>query len=424
MRDKAFRLGVLNGTIFEVVIIVMQPSLVLSAFFLKLTDSTFLAALPAALMHLGGLWPQLIVAHIAEGMEYKKPIYVWAGAVRVVTLLAMAVVTYQMIGVDTSALVLFFAAVYFVYSSANGAGGIGFMDMVAKTIPATRRGRFMGLRGFYGGLMGLATGFYVRYMLGESGPVFPLNSALLFFTATAFLLVAVSVYAAVPEPAGRIVEQRTPFRQLFRRGWVTLREDRNYRLLVSVRMLLSATMVGQVVFVPYALKALLLPESIIGVLMISATCFTLPSNFLWGHIGDRYGNRLLLLTGAIFFLAAPICALASWYAPAYHLLFFLPETYDLRALLFVAAFILAGVGMRGSFMGSSNYFLEIAPEDRRPSYQAFMRVLQAPATLGPLLGGSIAEHISFQATFLLACIGGLCTCILVWRLGEPRRERI
>ena len=424
MRDKAFRLGVLNGTIFEVVIIVMQPSLVLSAFFLKLTDSTFLAALPAALMHLGGLWPQLIVAHIAEGMEYKKPIYVWAGAVRVVTLLAMAVVTYQMIGVDTSALVLFFAAVYFVYSSANGAGDIGFMYMVAKTIPATRRGRFMGLRGFYGGLMGLATGFYVRYMLGESGPVFPLNYALLFFTATAFLLVAVSVYAAVPEPAGRIVEQRTPFRQLFRRGWVTLREDRNYRLLVSVRMLLSATMVGQVVFVPYALKALLLPESIIGVLMISATCFTLPSNFLWGHIGDRYGNRLLLLTGAIFFLAAPICALASWYAPAYHLLFFLPETYDLRALLFVAAFILAGVGMRGSFMGSSNYFLEIAPEDRRPSYQAFMRVLQAPATLGPLLGGSIAEHISFQATFLLACIGGLCTCILVWRLGEPRRERI
>jgi hypothetical protein len=74
MRDKAFRLGVLNGTIFEVVIIIMQPSLVLSAFFLKLTDSTFIAALPAALMHLGGLWPQLIVAHIAEGMEYKKPI--------------------------------------------------------------------------------------------------------------------------------------------------------------------------------------------------------------------------------------------------------------------------------------------------------------------------------------------------------------
>ena len=390
MRDKAFRLGVLNGTIFEVVIIIMQPSLVLSAFFLKLTDSTFIAALPAALMHLGGLWPQLIVAHIAEGMEYKKPIYVWAGIARTVTLAAMAVVTYEMVGVETSALVLFFAAVYFVYSSANGAGGIGFMDMVAKTIPATRRGRFMGLRGFYRGLMGLATGFFVRYMLGETGPAFPLNYALLFFTATFFLLVAVAVFAAVPEPAGRIVEQRTPFSQLFRRGWATLQEDRNYRLLVWVRMLLSAT------------------------------CFTLPSNFLWGHIGYRYGNRLLLLTGTLFFLAAPLCALVSWYAPAYHPFFFLPEMYDLRALLFVAAFVLAGVGMRGSFMGSSNYFLEIAPEDRRPSYQAFMRVLQAPAALGPLLGGSIAEQISFYATFLLACSGGLATCILVWRLGEPR----
>ena len=72
MRDKSFCQGVINEALFEVVIATMQPGLVLSAFFFKLTDSTFYAALPMTLIYLGGLWPPLIVAHIAEGMERKK----------------------------------------------------------------------------------------------------------------------------------------------------------------------------------------------------------------------------------------------------------------------------------------------------------------------------------------------------------------
>lgn len=422
MRDRAFRLGVLNGALFEVVVTVMQPSLVLSAFFLKLTDSTFLAALPSALMHIGMLWPQLFVAHIAEGMPRKKPIYVWAGLARIVSLAIMALVAMQMTDADANGLVLFFALTYFIYVSANGAGGIGFMDMVAKTIPKTRRGSFMAMRGFFGGLVGGATGLYVRHMLGDGGPVFPDNYALLFATASLFLVLAVSAFAAVDEPAGQIVRERAPLRMQLSRGWSIVREDRNYRLLVWVRVLLSSTMIGQVVFVPYALKALELPESIIGVLMIAATCFSLPSNFVWGHLGDRYGNRLLLLVGSLIFMLAPLCALVSWYVPSVQLMAFLPESYDARALLFIAAFVLAGIGTRGAFMGSTNYFLEIAPEDRRPSYQAFMRLLQAPAAIMPLLGGRIAEQFSFQATFFIACMGGLATCALAWCLGEPRRD--
>lgn len=237
MRDRAFRLGVLNGALFEVVVTVMQPSLVLSAFFLKLTDSTFLAALPSALMHIGMLWPQLFVAHIAEGMPRKKPIYVWAGLARIVSLAIMALVAMQMTDADANGLVLFFALTYFIYVSANGAGGIGFMDMVAKTIPKTRRGSFMAMRGFFGGLVGGATGLYVRHMLGDGGPVFPDNYALLFATASLFLVLAVSAFAAVDEPAGQIVRERAPLRMQLSRGWSIVREDRNYRLLVWVRVL-------------------------------------------------------------------------------------------------------------------------------------------------------------------------------------------
>ena len=421
MRDKSFRLGVINGALFEVVIATMQPGLVLSAFFLKLTDSTFYAALPMTLMYLGGLWPPLIVAHIAEGMEYKKPIYIFAGVARIALLATMGTATLLLGDTSSTTLIMLFPLLYFIYSSANGAGGIGFMEMVAKTIPATRRGHFMGMRGFFGGIFGLATGLYVQHMLGADGPAFPLNYAGLFFTATLFLIPAVIVFAAIDEPPSKLREQRGAFRDHLRRGMDTLREDRNFRLLVATRLLMAAAMAGQVIFIPYAIKGLALPESIVGVLMIIAACFALPSNFLWSHLCDRYGNRRLLQVVSCVFLCSPLYAIASSYAPEYRPDLPLPAGYDLKALLFVVAFILGAIATKGGFMGTTNYLLEIAPEDRRPSYMAFMRVLQAPTVLMPLIAGSIAELYSFQAAFAVAGAGGLGTLLLAYHLDEPRR---
>lgn len=418
-RKRAFTLGVANGALFEVVISTMQPGLVLSAFLLKLTDSTFYASLPLALMHLGALWPQLIVAHIAEGMPYKKPIYVWSGIARISMLVLMATTTALWPTDADHGLALLFLGLYFLYASANGAGGIGFMEMVAKTVPTTRRGRFMGMRGFFGGLCGLATGFYVRHMLGAGGPTFPGNYALLFATASAFLVAAVVVYAAVPEPPSDLRRNRGSFASHLRRGWDTLGQDRNYRLLVWTRLALAASMAGQVLFIPYAIKELHLPESIVGVLMVIAAVFSLPSNFLWSHLSDRHGNRRLLLVAATAFCLVPACAVASYHAPADGPL--TTAGYGPNALLFIAAFMLGAVATRGGFMGSTNYLLEIAPEERRPSYMAFMRVLQAPTVLMPLVGGTVAEWISFQAAFLLSGLAALATLALVLRLDEPRR---
>lgn len=417
-RKRAFNLGVANGTLFEVVVSTMQPGLVLSAFLLKLTDSTLYASLPLALMHLGALWPQLIVAHLAEGMRFKKPIYVWSGGARIFMLALMAGSTALWPSGADHGLALLFLVLYFLYTSANGAGGIGFMEMVAKTVPTTRRGHFMGMRGFFGGLCGLATGFYVRHMLGDGGPAFPGNYALLFATACAFLVAAVVVFAAVPEPPSDLQRQRGTFVNNLRRGWATLGRDRNYRLLVWTRLALAASMAGQVLFIPYAIKELHLPESIVGVLMVIAAVFSLPSNFLWSHLSDRHGNRRLLLVAATAFCLVPASAIASYHAPADGPL--AVAGYGPNALLLVLAFILGAVATRGGFMGSTNYLLEIAPEERRPSYMAFMRVLQAPTVLMPLVGGTVAEWVSFQAAFLLSGAAALATLALALRLHEPR----
>jgi len=90
--------------------------------------------------------------------------------------------------------------------------------------------------------------------------------------------------------------------------------------------------------------------------------------------------------------------------------------------VFVLAFILSAIANKGYWLGYMNYLLEISPEDRRPSYQAFMGVLSAPFTLAPLLAGWLAEHVSFQATFASGVLFGAGVYALLMRLREPREE--
>jgi MFS family permease len=423
MRDRAFKMGVANGTLFEVVMSIIQPGTVLSAFFLRLTGSTFFSTLPFAVMQIGWLWPQLIVSNVAEARPRKMPIYVASGLTRVAAVIGFAVATCWSGGEPSPYLAYVCLVLFFAYCSATGAGGIAFMDIVGKTIPATRRGSFMGWRGFYGGILGIAAGMFVRYMLSDDGPGFPLDYVMLYAVAAVFLLAAVLAFALIPEPVASAPKQRVPFREHLSRGKDLFRHNRNYRLLFGVQIMGSLSMLGQIVFIPYALTELGLPDSIVGVLIMVATLCALPSNFLWSHIGDRYGNRLLQLISMALYLTVPALALASYYLPPWRLDVPVLRDYDLRAATFVLACIVATIAGKGRGVGSMNYLLEISPEASRPSYVAFMSVLLAPAALVPLMAGSLAELLSFQATFALSLVFGLVVLLQIYRLGEPRQQQ-
>jgi len=422
MQNRAFKLSVLNGIFFAVVVSTFHPSMVLSAFFLKLTNSTLFATLPLALMQIGWLWPQLMVSNMAEARERKMPFYVIPAGARFVFLLLMTLSTYLLGASQPRLLMIVFSLLYFVHSSCSGVCGIAFWDIIGKTVPANKRGRFMALRGFLGGILGFASGFYVRYMLSEDGPAFPSNYAYLFITAALFQAGTSLSFALVREPVTAAKKDRVPFRKHLSQGLQIFRTDRDYRLLFQIRILNSMAMLGGMVFIPYAIKKLGMPESSVGVLMIIVTCFALPSNFLWSYIGDSYGNRLLLLISTGIYLFVPVIAFASYHVNPTPIQFPLLDGYDLRSMTFILAFVVSGVAIKGRGIGDLNYLLELAPEEKRPSYLAFMSVLLAPTVFVPLLAGVIAELISFQVSFALSFVFCVLAFLLMLRLGEPRER--
>ncbi len=422
MRDRAFRLSVLNGIFFAVVMSTLQPGMVLSAFFLKLTNSTIFATFPLALMQIGWLWPQLIISNVAEARERKMPFYVIPAAARLILLVLISLSTYLLGANQPGLLIVVFSILYFTHSSCSGVCGIAFWDIIGKIVPANRRGKFMALRGFFGGILGLASGFYVRYMLGKNGPVFPSNYAYLFITAALFQAGTSLSFAFVREPVTATRKKRLPFREHLSQGLRIFRTDKDYKLLFQIRILNSLAMLGGMVFIPYAIKEIGMPESSVGVLMVIATCFTLPANFLWSYIADNYGNRLLLLISTGIYLLVPVIAFAAYYVDPIPLHAPFLNGYDLRSMVFILAFVVSALAIKGRGIGDLNYLLELAPEDRRPSYLAFMSVLLAPTVLVPLVAGLIAELVSFRASFALSFVFCVMAFLLMLRLGEPRKR--
>jgi MFS family permease len=202
-----------------------------------------------------------------------------------------------------------------------------------------------------------------------------------------------------------------------------MKTDRDYRLLFVIKVLTSMASIGGMVFIPYALKELGVHESFIGVLMVISACFALPSNFLWSHIGDKYGNKLLMIVSNGVYLAVPVISVISYYSPPMKLNVPFLSVYDLRVLIFIAAFTISSATINGRFISDMNYLLDISPEERRPSYLAFMSVLLAPTSFIPLVGGMIAELISFHVTFIVSFIFGICAYVLMFRLNEPRKRK-
>jgi MFS family permease len=123
-----------------------------------------------------------------------------------------------------------------------------------------------------------------------------------------------------------------------------------------------------------------------------------------GYLGDRYGNRVSLLTAAGALLGATICAL-------------LARTLE----WFYLVFVLLGVNLGSELMARYNIAVEFAPEHRRATYFGLMNAMLAPFYAASLLGGWFSDLFGYRTVFLM---GSLCSVtgilLLLVVVREPR----
>jgi hypothetical protein len=85
-----------------------------------------------------------------------------------------------------------------------------------------------------------------------------------------------------------------------------------------------------------------------------------------------------------------------------------------------------GLGQRADFIADSSFLLDMAPADRRCSYQAFLSLVTFPATFLPGLAGWLADQpwCGLERLFAgisLICVGTLLASTRLW--AAPGRRR-
>jgi predicted MFS family arabinose efflux permease len=299
---------------------------------------------------------------------------------------------------------------------ASGWGGLPFMDVVAKTIPARRRGPYFATRMLIGGALGIAGSLVVRLALGEQlGRAFPANVGQLIAISGLFAAVSMFAFILVVEPPSVVGDEISSLTAHLGRAAHLMRRDRNFRLFLATRVVIMAAQMATPFFAVYASRELGAGAEMVSVYLASNTAASLVSNLMWSRLSDRRGNRAVIRLAAGLGLSMTLLA---WLAGP------LDRALAVGAAapwLFAVVFAISGAFQSGIGVGGMSLLLEMAPSHDRALYVGLTNSVLGVALLSTSIGGLLVDWLGYRGLFLLAAG---CYAVGLWtatRMREPRR---
>jgi MFS family permease len=398
-----FLINLIDVGMFVFGMSLISSNVIIPKFLQNLGAPVAMVAVLPALQILANRLPQMTTSYLAERQPYQKPYIMVSGLMQrfpwmVIGVLALAAGLPPAAWLPAGVMVCFLSA-----QLAFGLTAPLWSELIAKAIPATRRGVFMGLCTTVSNGLGVLGGLAVTLVLVHPRLPFPRNYAVLFLAASAFLW-ASYVFFALNRETASVPHPHTGLRAYITALPGVLRGDPKFRRLLAYLALSYAHVVGVGLFVPFGKEVYGLTDGSVGPLTITATATTLVASPLLGFLADRHGHRLNLWIAMLVYIAAMCCALLVRHPAA---------LYVVMALLALT---------QASYMiSTTNYVYELSPEGRRPTYVALAGTLPAPFVLLFSLGGAwLATHVSYAVAFAAS---GACCLAAVLVLGAPWASR-
>jgi MFS family permease len=403
---------------FDVGMNFLSQTAVLPSLVRHLTDSAPLIGLVSTLQTGGWLLPQLIAASYVASQPRKKPYIVIPALIGRLTypLLAFAIWKLAVPSPDLTLILLFVSITIFFAS--DGLASVPWFDLLSKSLPATRRGRLIGLSQMTGGITSVGAGIAVGYILGPSGPDFPANYATLFAIASACFLISLIAILPIKEQPDTATPERLSWRAFFSQLAGVMRLDVTFRLVILIRLFVTWGSMAAPFYVIYALDVLHFDQGVVGIFVSAQVIGGILSGLGMGYIGERVGTRAIIRLAAAMAVIVPLLALLV--AGVRHLL-----AGDVVVYAYALIFAVSGAVGNAQLAGFMNYILEAAPNHQRPAYIGLANTLGGVALVAPFLGGWIVQltgsyTVLFVATAFICFLGLIGTA---W-MEEPRHRAV
>lgn len=389
------RVNLLDGGFFGLALGFASFVTILPLFVSTMTDSAMLIGLIPAIHSMGWQLPQLLLANRVSRLRQFRPAVLLLTTQERLPFLALALVAWLIpqIGKPTALWITFFLLVW--QGLGGGLTANPWQSMIAKIIPADRRGTFFGLQAAASNLLSCIGAVLAGYIL-DSLPS-PLDFVLCFLLASLGMALSWYFLAQTHEPESPLPDPDLPSYAIRADIPKILKTDRNFRWFLVARILSQVAVLASAFYTVFAVRHHGMSEVNIGYVTGVYLASQIIANPLMGWIGDRWSHRLVMAAGM---MAAILAALLAWWAPSGN--------------WFFIVFALAGIANVAVWTIALAMTLEYGSEAQRPAYIGLSNTLVAPMTfLAPFMGGLLADQAGYPAAFVTSAAGGVLTLVVL-----------
>src|SRR6185436_17325945 len=379
----------LDYVLFGLGITFPSTSTTLPAFAATLTDNKILIGAVSSVWLGGWLLPQVLVANFLSNKPRKYPILIRAAVIgRPIFPLFTLWVLFGGTRLPTLTMFLFlFTLAYFMM--ADAVAGLAWFDLMRKSLAPETRGRMIGIGQAVIGVASIGLGVWIRYLLGEHGPAYPLNYAVIFGSASLFFWLSFIACAFIVEPPEAVVELRPSLRDYLHQLLNVWRENPAFSRVMLVRLLTGLGSLAASFYVVYGIEVQHLPASSVGLFAAANTVGVAIAGIVLGLVADRWGSqRVVQITNWLAFSVPALALVISTGVFGSALPWIYPGLY-----------VLMGIFEGSIMLGYFNFILEIAPAGQRPIYIGLANTLTGLLIVVPVLGGLILSQTSYLVLF-------------------------
>ena len=335
-------------------------------------------------------------AQLVERVGQRKSVVVWSGGgVSRIVLLLLAIVPFVIVqpALAIGTIIVLNGLRAFMGNLANP----GWTSLVADLVPDAIRGRYFGSRNMAMGIAALViaplAGRIISLGNGWSGQAH-IGYQAIFFVAFLFGMVSTFSFQRIEEPPASPAQQTAHHRGDLRRA---IRQTPGYiGLVVSAFVWNMALQVAAPFFNVYLVNAFDSSTTTIGLLASVSSLTAL--------IGQRVFGRLLDLRGAFW-----VQLVTGFLIPGLPLAWmFITADWQVGIINTFGGFLWAGYNL-----ANFNLLLTLTPDEQRPRAVAlYQTAVFSSAVIGPLLGGFLADSVSYQLVFGLSAAGRMLGMVL------------
>ncbi|TFH11544.1 MAG: MFS transporter [Candidatus Atribacteria bacterium] len=375
---------------FGLGLVFASTTTVLPEFVRQLTGSAVLIGLIISLTE--GAWraPQLLFANWLANKPRKKIYLTRAGLIGRPAYLLMALALFLGVaGRPAMAVALFFVLHTFMYFALS-VDTLVWWDVLAKAIPANRRGRILGYSTALRGVISIGVGLLIAYLLGDSGPGFPTAYTICFAAGGACFMLSLGSWMFVVEPSEPVVEKRPTWSEYGKEIRTILRTSSAFRRLLTVRLLAGFNGLALGFFGLFAIDRLGFAPASLGLFAMVQTVSGILAGLWFARISERSGNHRIVQVATLISLTGPLVALIFLIAPD---LLWTP--------LYSWTFVSIGVFQTAQFVGFASLNVDLAPPGQRATYVGLFNTLSSLVIIWPALGGWVLQQTSYEVLFAL-----------------------